>query len=227
MRREPDRGPDGAPAEDQLVCGGHRVGHVTATSAELFGVTDPEEARLGRMAVEVARELFGLFPGGRVRRDVPLSESPPTMARRYRVRYAADQVESLRRKFPGMAMHVEGEEIVADARIEDHERLAEWLAGDSKAASPPPPAGGGRQVYSLRVQEQPVRALVGALAQRMNWTVEMDDTAIRAAGLSLESRVSFDVKDVSQEELLRAILQPAELDFLLDGNRLRIVPAKK
>jgi hypothetical protein len=81
-----------------------------------------------------------------------------------------------------------------------------------------------KQVYTLRVAEKPVGAVVRELAQRLNWQVEFDEAAIRAAGRSLDQRVSFKVENVDQEELLRALLWPAGLDFRRDGERIRIVP---
>ncbi|MCI0335243.1 MAG: hypothetical protein L0228_18695, partial [Planctomycetes bacterium] len=81
-----------------------------------------------------------------------------------------------------------------------------------------------KQVYTLRVREQPVRAVLRELTQRLKWPIEVDEASIRAAGLSLDERVSFAVEDVEQEELLDALLRPAGLDFRREGELLRIVP---
>jgi hypothetical protein len=81
-----------------------------------------------------------------------------------------------------------------------------------------------RQVYTLRVAEQPVRAVLDELTKRLNWQIEIDEAAIRAAGRSLDERVSFAVKNVGPDELLEEVLRPAQLSFRRDGERIKIVP---
>jgi hypothetical protein len=81
-----------------------------------------------------------------------------------------------------------------------------------------------KQVYSLRVAEKPVGAVLRELARRLNWQVEIDEAAISEAGRSLDERVSFAVENVEQEELLHALLRPAGLTFRRDGERIKIVP---
>ena len=81
-----------------------------------------------------------------------------------------------------------------------------------------------RRQYTLRVQDQPVGAILRQLAERMNWTMEFDEASIRAAGLSLDRRVSFSVENGNQDELLEAVLAPAGLDYRREGERLVIVP---
>jgi hypothetical protein len=82
---------------------------------------------------------------------------------------------------------------------------------------------GARRQYTLRVQEQPVGAVLQALAKRLNWTIQIDEEGIRKAGKSLDTRVSFSVDKAAQEQLLEALLKPAGLDFRIDGERVRII----
>jgi hypothetical protein len=89
------------------------------------------------------------------------------------------------------------------------------------------PARGARQVYTLRVEEQPVRAVLNTLAERLNWQIQLDEAALKALGLSLDQRVSFDVRDASQEQLLNAILRPAGLGWQMDGDHVAIVPGEQ
>jgi hypothetical protein len=83
---------------------------------------------------------------------------------------------------------------------------------------------GTKQVFTLRVQDEPVRAVLDALTKRLNWPLELDEEAIRAAGLSLDRRVSFQVENADQDQLLDALLRPAGLAIRRDGARLRVVP---
>ncbi len=98
-----------------------------------------------------------------------------------------------------------------------------------RSATPPSHTGnkqGVRLVYTLNVQEQPVGAILQALAKKRNWAIQIDDESIRKAGLSLDKRVSFSVEGVDREHLLDAILSPAGLDYRLDGDQVRIIPRR-
>jgi hypothetical protein len=97
---------------------------------------------------------------------------------------------------------------------------------------PTPPASakrskhGARQEYTLRVPEQPVGVVLQALAKKLNWTIQIDEEAIRKAGKSLATPVSFSVENVDQEHLLDALLVPAGLDYRIEGKQIRIIPRR-
>ncbi len=88
------------------------------------------------------------------------------------------------------------------------------------------PAGGTKQVYSLRVQEKPVGAVLRELTNRLHWAIQIDEEAIRAAGKSLDQRVSFSVENADQDKLLDALLTPAGLDYRVEGEKVRIIPQR-
>jgi hypothetical protein len=71
-----------------------------------------------------------------------------------------------------------------------------------------------------------VGAILRELGQRLHWAIEIDEPAIRAAGKSLDHRVSFSVEGADQQELLDALLTPAGLECQIDGNTVRVVPAR-
>jgi hypothetical protein len=81
-----------------------------------------------------------------------------------------------------------------------------------------------KRVYTLRVEEQSVGVVLRQLAERLHWRFDVDEEAIRAAGLSLDRRVSFEVQNADENALLEALLTPAQLTFQRDGDKLRIVP---
>ena len=64
-----------------------------------------------------------------------------------------------------------------------------------------------------------------SLAERLNLTLEIDEAAIRAAGINLEQRITLEVKDAPLEKLLEAAL-PNGLKWRLQGGRLEISPVK-
>jgi hypothetical protein len=84
----------------------------------------------------------------------------------------------------------------------------------------------GRHVFTLRVQEQPVRAVLQELSKRLHWAIQIDEESIRAAGKSLDARVSFSVENADQERLLKAVLRPVGLDYRLEGERVLIIAGK-
>jgi type II secretory pathway component GspD/PulD (secretin) len=96
----------------------------------------------------------------------------------------------------------------------------------SAATKPIHPASGKRQhtkqLFTLRVQEQPVTKVLDQLEGQLHLDVTVDEAAVRAAGRSLDQRVSFEVKDADLDGLLEAVLQPAGLTFKRDGERLTI-----
>ncbi|HEX2476289.1 MAG TPA: hypothetical protein VHK01_16175 [Lacipirellulaceae bacterium] len=153
---------------------------------------------------------------------VPLR--PVTLNRRYRLQGELSNPDSLLQQVPAAQARVDGETISVDARLEDHERLAEILRGHTARARGGSARPKSKQVYTLRVQEQPVGAVLNELGARLGWSIEIDHEAIRAAGLSLEKRVSFSVANRDEDALLDALLRPAGLDYRREGEKLLIVP---
>jgi hypothetical protein len=147
-----------------------------------------------------------------IRRRYPLTDGFP------------DPRTILQQELPATSARMEGNSMVVDARVEDHERLVELLGGRTGRTRRERAPRGSTQVFTLRVQEQPVGAVIRQLAERLSWSIEFDEAAIREAGRSLDTRVSFAVENSKEEELLEAVLKPAGLDFHRDGERLRIVP---
>jgi hypothetical protein len=88
------------------------------------------------------------------------------------------------------------------------------------------PTGGTKQMYTLRVQEKPVGAVLRELENRLHWVIQIDEEAIRAARKSLDQRVSFSVENVDQDKLLGALLTPAGLDYRVEGEKVRIIPRR-
>jgi hypothetical protein len=85
------------------------------------------------------------------------------------------------------------------------------------------PVKDGKHVYTLRVKEQPVGAVIRELSKRLHWAIQIDEESIRTSGKSLDTRVSFSVENADQEHLLEALLRPAGLDYQLQGEQVRII----
>ncbi len=106
----------------------------------------------------------------------------------------------------------------------------DWNAIEPTSKTPPassrPPraAPGGKQVFTLRIENQPVGKVLDQLGRRLGWQLSVDEAAIRAAGHSLDERVSFTVENADEDQLLDALLTPAGLTAERDGDRVRIKP---
>jgi hypothetical protein len=150
---------------------------------------------------------------------------PVTVQRRYELpSELPNTAESLRKELhPGVA-RVDERTVVVNALVEEHERLLEFLQRRSVRPQPRRTQRNTIQLYTLRVQDQPLGIVLRELADRLHWTIEIDEASIRAAGRSLDIRVSFAVEQSNQDELLEAVLRPSGLDYRREGERLRIVP---
>lgn len=82
----------------------------------------------------------------------------------------------------------------------------------------------GTQVYTLRVESQPVGKVLEQLSRRIGWQILVDEDALRTAGRSLDERVSFSVSSADEDQLLDALLAPARLQALREGRNVRIEP---
>jgi type II secretory pathway component GspD/PulD (secretin) len=108
-------------------------------------------------------------------------------------------------------------------------KMAATRPASERTTTKPPGVRAGRgkkQVYTLRVQEKPVGAVLRELGQRLHWAIQIDEEAIRAAGKSLDQRVTFSVENADQEKLLDALLTPAGLEYRIDGNEVHVMPKR-
>ena len=78
---------------------------------------------------------------------------------------------------------------------------------------------------SLTVDDQPVGKLIRALCKQQDLEVVFDTEGIKKAGLSLDTTVSFAVKRVSLDQLLKAALKPAGLAHQRNGKVIHVGPA--
>jgi hypothetical protein len=95
-------------------------------------------------------------------------------------------------------------------------------AGQTRPAAAAPAAG--RQVFTLRIENQPVGRVLEQLGQRLGWRLSIDSDALRAAGRSLDTRVSFQVENADEDQLLAAVVTPAGLKAERDVKTVRITP---
>lgn len=191
--------------------------------------------RLPRLAVanQLTLLLFGfdltfrIVPGDTAIEIMPI-ERVPMLRRSFRVqRLEPTRIEQLAQQFPEARLELADGTLQAEGRWEDLEQIGQVLGGRTSARPTRRPRRPTKQVFTLRVEEQPVGAVLDALARQLNWELAIDEAAIRRSGRSLDRRVSFAVENVAIDELLEALLQPAGLSFERDGTRVEIGPRSR
>jgi hypothetical protein len=135
-------------------------------------------------------------------------------------------VQRLQRRLPDAGVNIADGKLVLEGRWEQHQQLRQLLA---ETTTPRPSRRTARtdvrQVFTLRVRDQPLRDLMEQLAQRLDFAVVWHESAISQAGISLDERVSFELNDADLDAVLRAALAPVGLAFRRDGRTVEILPA--
>ena len=147
----------------------------------------------------------------------------PTIERSYPISGKSQDLLAKLHDLPELAdteLRIDGNKLFARGRVEEHEWIRSQLSGNVDQHKT---VAEGRKVYTLRVDE-PVDKLLSVVARQMGLELQLDQSAINAAGISLSKKVSLDVNQVSADELLHAILDPAGLTFERRGNTIDVKP---
>ncbi|MCA9079253.1 MAG: hypothetical protein KDA58_01790 [Planctomycetaceae bacterium] len=129
---------------------------------------------------------------------------------------------------PDVATRSEKNELVFAATIEEHEVVAQLL-GEKPPESTPAPRGQvelARQRFTLRVQNQPARALLDAL-QRDGVAIEYDSAQLADAGINLDQLVQLELKQATIRELMDGICRPLGLKYEIAGNQITLIAGEK
>lgn len=165
---------------------------------------------------------FEFAPGGRTIQLVPMPRSV-SIQRIYEPRGDRAQIlAALRQQYPGLELEVQNGQVTVDAPVEVHEAIARIFRGQTTKPAPSRKSPKGETRYTLKIENQPVGGIAQALAKRLGREVRFHPDLTRQR---LEMLVSFQVEDVTLEELFKALLSPAKMDYQLDDKTLTIVPA--
>jgi hypothetical protein len=116
---------------------------------------------------------------------------------------------------------VAGGKVVVRGRQEDQEIVSELLAGHTARRTS---VSEGRKVYSMPRVDAPVSKLLETIGRQLNLEIQIDRPALAAARISLEKSVQVDVKDVTADQLLKAVLEPAGLRYERHGDVVEVKP---
>jgi hypothetical protein len=193
--------------------------------ADLWGAADlPPLSLADRLTLVVAQFdlTFAIGADGVNVRLVPI-QGKPVIERSYSVAGVAQDVAAQLRQnklLSDAEIDVVKGKLVVRGRQEDQDTVRDLLAGKTARRSN---VSEGKKVYTLRV-ELPIGKLLEALGSQMGIEIAVDKPTIQAAGISLETKVRVDVKEVSADELLKAVLDPAGLTFVRHENVVEVKP---
>ncbi len=137
-------------------------------------------------------------------------------------RRAAAVAKRWAREIPDARIVVEGDTIRVDGRLEDHEYVERRFRGSPTRRTKVVP---GKEVYQLTVANAALDEVLVQVAGRLKLELNWEHEAIDQAGIPIEQLISVNVKDVSLDELLRAILDGTRLTYDRRGQSIAIRPA--
>lgn len=100
-------------------------------------------------------------------------------------------------------------------------RAAAGKRPDARAAARPRTTVRLKDAFTLRV-EAPLDQTLAAIAKRLDLRLDLDVASLQARGIATGEIIRADVKDVSRNDLLRAILAPLGLDWQIEADTLRV-----
>ena len=185
---------------------------------DLWPKTDlPSLSWSDRLSIVLAGfgRTFELAERGNTVRIVPMPEQT-LVTRSYSTALSQMNFDRIARQFSGAEVERSRDGITLKGTVEQHDRLRRLLtrAGATKRTRGAPP----ETVHSLRVTQQPIGAILKTLEQQLQLRVEY------GAGVAekLQTRVTFDLRDVSLDKLLEATLAPASLTARREGDMIHI-----
>jgi len=164
---------------------------------------DGRTVRLVSVPAEVA--LVRSYPGG---------SNPQTTAKNY--------AEHL----PGTEVKVAGRQVYVKGLLEDHERITSLNRPSQRPVRPPGGDVGKIRIDKMSFDSIPVGKVLEHLARQLKLELKIDRRALEQAGVSLEQRVSVDVKNVTVDELLLEVIKNCPLRYVRRGNVVEVGPAQ-
>ena len=161
---------------------------------------------------------------GRQVRIVPIKR-PVHVTRAYSIRRdRLPAVESILAAMPDVVKRGEGGRLVLSARVEEHDRIASAIRGQAPSnrerSSASPSSSVSERRFTLKIENQPVGAVVDQLARQLTLEVTWDAALKADPKRGREALASCDVQQADLDGLLKAVLASAKLDFEREGAKV-------
>jgi hypothetical protein len=128
---------------------------------------------------------------------------------------------------PQAEIEVIGDKVMVKGMLEDHERIETPRPPAGRAPATDTASDLSKKQFTLTVVEKPIGPFLKQLAKQIGLQLQMDESAIEQAGVSLEQRVSFKVEDASIDELLQAAIKDTPLKYRRQGKVLIVEAMEK
>jgi hypothetical protein len=152
-----------------------------------------------------------------------------------RGKVAAAALADWKEKIPDLEARVEGGKVVVSGTVEIQEMIDRLRRGGTlpekktapREVAPLKPLKFER--YTLKMQNTPASSLLKKLESPDSGklTFEYDEDEFKAASISLDKLLSFDVKNATIEELLKATFDPLGVTFEIVDRTVKLKPAGK
>jgi len=126
---------------------------------------------------------------------------------------------------PDSQIKVVGQRVFVKGLLEDHERLTSPERPTKPKKADPTPVD-EIQIDYMPIKNQPLRLVLKFLGDKLALDVQVDEEAIRGAGISLDQLISLEVKKATVDQLFTKMLKPAGLTFRRRGRVIQIGPAR-
>jgi hypothetical protein len=166
-------------------------------------------------------------PSGEAIQILPIVR-PVRFSRTYNWRNATPaQLQQIAGEIPMAEMRHFGGKVELNGTTNDHEKLTAILAklpSSLRISDRPGRPTPERKLYSLRLKNQPVGAVLGELARQLGLELRVDEDSLRTENKSLDAWISVDVTQVTLDQLLETIGEPAGLSAKVADGELLVSP---
>jgi hypothetical protein len=128
---------------------------------------------------------------------------------------------------PKAEIEVAGEKVLVKAMLDDHERINAPSQPTGHTSPKNADSNLDDKRFTLKLSEQPIGPLLKQLAKQIGLQLQMDESALQRAGVSLDQRVSFQVEDATVDGLLQAVIKETPLKYRRQGKVLIVEALKK
>jgi hypothetical protein len=125
---------------------------------------------------------------------------------------------------PEAQIKVANDKIWVRGLLEDHERIVALRRPSSPPAKPAAASKGIVRIGRLDVRNKPVKEVLEALAERLNFELRVDREAIEKAGISLDQRVTVQLDSATLDDVLRELLKDTGLTYNVRGKVVEVKP---
>jgi hypothetical protein len=192
------------------VVGGEQVPHDLWPAQQLPPLNVPERLSLVLAGFDLT---FEFSAAGDAVRLIPMPETA-VLVRTYPARSDVQRTaEQLGQVFPRIQIKRAGPRLAVSASYEDHVLVGRWLRGERVAVE-------GDVRYTLTIENQPLGAVLSAIARRLGHALEVDPRVASKLG----QRVSFQVEQVTVEDLMQASVRGTGVRCEVQGTTLRVLP---